>query len=81
MKAIAEFTTNRISIATDKEDLFLLEKPKQFNRWVHGMVNRAELMLTIDQAEAWAQELLNAAQELRTMQEECNEYFEGENHE
>ena len=77
MKAHAEFETDRICLEFKDEDtVLLMEAPHSFNKFTNGIVNKAQILLTLEEAESMAQDILNAAQMLRTMLKECELYFE-----
>ena len=61
MEVFSEWSGTYIAVVldgADSPDVILLSQPKAFDKYIHGMVDIGQLILTTDQARQLAQKLL-----------------------
>jgi len=75
MKATSAWELNSIIVSLENTELMLHEDPHSFEQGIHGFVQRGSVRLSLEEAEALAQDILNACQNYRRIEDECIEYF------
>lgn len=69
-----------ICISVDKDTPFspFSEPEHLYGPRTNPVITSGEIQITVDEAEALAQQLLSVCQDFRQMDKECNEYFENQ---
>lgn len=63
-----------VLVSLDGTNLMLYEEPKDFVRYMHGVVTKGSFQLTIAEARLFAYALLDAAMQSEELEQQCRDH-------